>query len=369
MVTARHRALDRLRRARGHAARRELLARELEGEAGEEASPDVEAIPDDRLRLIFTCCHPVLSRESQVALTLKLLGGLSTAEVARAFLVSEPTIAQRIVRAKRTIQTAGVPYEVPEPGELPLRLPAVLAVLYLIFNEGYTARAGDALLRQELCEEALRLAALLDHLLPDQPEVHGLRALMELQASRSAARVSADGTLVLLADQDRSRWDRGRIDPALALLSRARGLGAPGPYLLQAEIAACHATAPSWEETDWHRIVMQYDALVERSSSPVVELNRAVAIGMRDGPAAGLAIVDDLVTAPELRDYHLLPATRADFLRRLEQWDKAAAEYTRALSLTQNERERDFLRRRLTECEVTRASEGPRRSSTRGNEE
>jgi RNA polymerase sigma factor (sigma-70 family) len=366
MVTARNRALDRLRRARGFASHQEALAHELDGLTADDAAPDMDAIPDDRLRLIFTCCHPVLSRESQVALTLKLLGGLSTAEVARAFLAAEPTIAQRIVRAKRTIQTARLPYEVPEPGEIPARLPAVLAVLYLIFNEGYTARAGDALVRHELCDEALRLTALVDRLLPDQPEVLGLRALMDLQASRSAARVSADGTLVLLADQDRSRWDRGRIDQALAVLTRTRELRAPGPYLLQAEIAACHATASSWEKTDWRRMVALYDELVDRSPSPVVELNRAVAIGMRDGPAAGLAIVDELVAAPELRDYHLLPATRADFLRRLERWETAAAEYRRALALTQNERERDFLRRRLAECEAAPASEGACRSRSGG---
>ena len=359
MVTARHRALDRLRRARGQAARHDLLARELE-DAADEVSLDVESIPDDRLRLVFTCCHPVLSRESQVALTLKLLGGLSTAEVARAFLASEPTIAQRIVRAKRTIQMARVPYEVPEPGEIPARLPSVLAVLYLIFNEGYTARAGEALLRHALCDEALRLAALLDRLLPDQPEVLGLRALMELQASRSRARVGVDGTLVLLADQDRSRWDRGAIDRALALLARARPLGPAGPYRLQAEIAACHATAPSWEATDWARITARYDELMERAPSPVVELNRAVAVGMRDGPGAGLAAVDDLMAAPELQDYHLLPATRADFLRRLERWDEAMAEYTRAVSLTENERERDFLRHRLAECRSAAAAERER---------
>jgi RNA polymerase sigma-70 factor (ECF subfamily) len=353
LVTARNKALDRLRRARGFTARQDAITHELETAADEPPS-EMGAFPDDRLRLIFTCCHPALSRESQIALTLKLLGGLSTAEVARAFLASEPTIAQRIVRAKRTIQAARVPYEVPEPDAIPGRLPAVLSVLYLIFNEGYTASAGDALVRHELCDEALRLAALLDHLLPDQPEVLGLRALLALQASRSATRVSADGTLVLLADQDRSQWDREQIEGALALIGRARGLGVPGPYLLQAEIAACHATAISWEATDWGRMVMLYDRLAGCAPSPVVDLNRAVAVAMRDGPAAGLAIVDELAAVPELRDYHLLPATRADFLRRLERWDAAAAEYARALGLAQNTREQDFLRRRLAECEHRR---------------
>ena len=299
---------------------------------------DPETIPDDRLRLIFTCCHPTLAADSRVALTLRLVGGLSTGEIARAFLVPEPTIAQRVVRAKRTISDRGLPYEVPQGAELPARLPAVLAVVYLIFNEGYAAHTGDALVRHDLCEEALRLGAMLAELMPGEAEVLGLLALMELQASRAATRTDADGNLVLLAEQDRSRWDHVRIGHGLA-------------YALQAAIAACHARATSWDRTDWPQIVRHYQALSEVAPSPVVELNRAVAIGLAEGPAAGLAALD-AIDATALRGYHLLPSARADFLRRLGRWGEAAAEYRRALGLADNTRERRFLAARLAACET-----------------
>jgi predicted RNA polymerase sigma factor len=311
---------------------------------------DPEAIPDDRLRLIFTCCHPGLPPDSRVALTLRLVGGLSTAEIARAFLVPEPTIAQRLVRAKRTIRDRGFPYEVPAGPELADRLPAVLAVVYLVFNEGYAAHSGDALVRQDLCEEALRLGHTLADLMPAEPEVLALVALMEFQASRAAARADADGNLVLLELQDRSRWDRARIARGEACLDRAGPMGRAGPYQLQAAIAACHARAPSWEATDWTRIVALYDALAEIAPSPVVALNRAVAIGLGRGPGAGLAALDAL-DSPALRGYHHLPAARAEFLRRLARRREAAAEYRRALALVGNARERSFLASRLAECE------------------
>ncbi|MGH7390529.1 MAG: RNA polymerase sigma factor, partial [Candidatus Rokuibacteriota bacterium] len=346
-------ALDHLRRARRAGARAEALAYEVELGATDDGPgvTEPEAIPDDRLRLIFTCCHPALPADSRVALTLRLVGGLTTAEIARAFLVPEPTIAQRLVRAKRTIRDRGLPYEVPEGEELGARLPAVLAVLYLIFNEGYAAHTGDALVRQELCEEAIRLAGMLAELMPRAPEVLGLVALMELQASRAAARTDAEGNLVLLADQDRSCWDRRRIARGLAWLDRAGLLARPGPYQLQAAIAACHARADSWEATDWPRIVGFYGALAEVAPSPVVELNRAVAIGLAQGPAAGLAALD-AIEASSLRGYHLLPAARADFLRRLGRWAGAAAEYRRALGLAENARQQGFYAARLAACQA-----------------
>ncbi len=358
LTTARRRALDHLRRARRAGARADALAYEAALGAVDEG-PDVsdpETIPDDRLRLIFTCCHPGLPADSRVALTLRLVGGLSTVEIARAFLVPEPTVAQRLVRAKRTIRDHGLPYEVPEGAELSERLPAVLAVVYLIFNEGYAAHTGDALVRHELCQEAIRLGGMLAELMPDEPEVLGLLALLELQASRAATRTDDDGNLVLLADQDRSGWDRARIARGLACLERAGPLARAGPYQLQAAIAACHARALSWEATDWPRIVEHYRALAEAAPSPVIELNRAVAIGLAEGPAAGLAALDRM-DAAALRGYHLLPAARADFLRRLERWTEAAVEYRRALELTGNARERTFLAARLAACE---AGGGPR---------
>jgi RNA polymerase sigma factor (sigma-70 family) len=353
LTTARRRALDRLRRARRAEAR--VPALEYEGmlDALREG-PDVtdpEAIPDDRLRLIFTCCHPGLPADSRVALTLRLLGGLSTAEIARAFLVPEPTVAQRLVRAKRTIRDRDLPYEIPQGPELIARLPAVLAVLYLIFNEGYAAHSGDALVRHELCEEAIRLGRMLAELLPREPEVLGLLALMELQASRAATRTDAVGDLVLLADQDRARWDRARIARGCEHLARAAALDRVGPYQLQAAIAAVHARAPSWEATDWPEIVAHYGALAEIAPSPVVELNRAVAIGLARGPEAGLAALDAIDTSA-LTAYHHLPAARADFLRRLARWPDASAEYRRALALADNPREKSFLAARLAACEA-----------------
>ena len=353
LTTARRRAIDRLRRSRLADSKAEAIAYETALTAGDEI-PDVtdpETIADDRLRLVFTCCHPGLPPDSRVALTLKLVGGLSTGEIARAFLVPEPTIAQRLVRAKRTIRERALPYEVPEGAELADRLPAVLAVVYLIFNEGYAAHSGDALVRLDLCEEALRLGHMLVELMPRESEVLGLVALMELQTSRAATRADADGNLVLLADQDRSRWDRPRITRGLALLERAGPVARAGPYQLQAAIAACHARAASWEVTDWEAIVMHYQALAEASPSPVVELNRAVAIGFARGPAAGLSALDG-IDAAALRGYHLLPAARADFLRRLGRRSEAAAEYRRALELTDNARERRFYAERVAACET-----------------
>jgi RNA polymerase sigma factor (sigma-70 family) len=348
LTTARRRAIDRLRRTRRAGAKAEALAYEATLGA-DDGSPDVsdpETITDDRLRLIFTCCHPGLPADSRVALTLRLVGGLSTVEIAHAFLVPEPTIAQRLVRAKRTIRDRALPYEVPEGAELSERLPAVLAVVYLIFNEGYAAHSGDALVRHDLCAEAVRLGHMLAELMPGEPEVLGLLALMELQTSRIATRADADGNLVLLADQDRSRWDRARIASGLDLLGRAGPLARAGPYQLQAAIAACHARAASWEATDWEAIVTHYRALAEVAPSPVVELNRAVAIGLARGPAAGLAALDG-IDAAALRGYHLLPAARADFLRRLGRAAEAAAEYRRALELTDNAREQSFYASRL----------------------
>jgi RNA polymerase sigma factor (sigma-70 family) len=352
LTTARRRALDHLRRTRRAGARVDALAHAALGAA--HPAPDVsdpDEIPDDRLRLIFACCHPAVPADSRVALTLRLVGGLSTTEIARAFLVPEPTVAQRLVRAKRTIRDGGFPYEVPEGAELSSRLSAVLAVLYLIFNEGYAAHSGRDLVRHVLCEEAIRLGHVLAELMPREPEILGLLALMELQASRAAARTDVDGDIVLLEDQDRLRWDRARIARGLACLERAGPLPRAGPYQLQAAIAACHAQALSWEATDWPRIVAHYRALVELAPSPVVELNLAVAIGLAQGPVAGLAALDR-IGDPALRDYHLLPAARAEFLRRLGRGREAAVEYRRALRLADNPREQAFLAARLAACEA-----------------
>jgi RNA polymerase sigma-70 factor, ECF subfamily len=354
MGTAKHRAIDRLRRAEVHERKTRELGRELEVR-GQAESLDLEAeiddpFDDDLLRLIFTTCHPVLSTDARVALTLRLLGGLTTEEIASAYLVSESTVAQRIVRAKRTLSEARVPFEVPERDELPDRLASVLEAIYLIFNEGYAATAGPEMLRPELIEEAMRLGRILAELLPAEAEVHGLVALMELQASRSRARVGASGEPVLLLDQDRSRWDWLLVGRGLAALDRARATGgALGPYTLQAAIAACHARARVPEDTDWERIVALYDGLAELTQSPVVELNRAVAVGMAFGPEAALELVDRLASDPALRDYHLLPAVRADLLAKLGRSGEARSELDRAASLTANERERAALLARVAE--------------------
>jgi RNA polymerase sigma-70 factor, ECF subfamily len=354
MGTAKHRAIDRLRRAEVHERKTRELGRELEVR-GQAESLDLEAeiddpFDDDLLRLIFTTCHPVLSTDARVALTLRLLGGLTTEEIARAYLVSESTVAQRIVRAKRTLSEARVPFEVPERDELPDRLASVLEAIYLIFNEGYAATAGPEMLRPELIEEALRLGRILAELLPAEVEVHGLVALMELQASRSRARVGASGELVLLLDQDRSRWDWMLVGRGLAALDRAQATrGALGPYTLQAAIAACHARARVPEDTDWERIVALYDGLAELTQSPVVELNRAVAVGMAFGPEVALELVDRLASDPALRDYHLLPAVRADLLAKLGRSGEARSELDRAAALTANERERAALLARVAE--------------------
>ena len=352
MATARHRAIDRLRRAEVHERKTQELGREIELR-GEVEAPDLEAeiddpFDDDLLRLIFTTCHPVLSTDARVALTLRLLGGLTTGEIASAYLVSEATVAQRIVRAKRTLSAARVPFVVPEREELADRLASVLEVIYLIFNEGYAATAGDDVIRPELIEEALRLGRILAGLLPAEAEVHGLVALLELQASRSRARVGPSGEPVLLLDQDRSRWDWMLVGRGLAALERAYGAGgALGPYTLQAAIAACHARARVAEDTDWERIVALYDGLAQLMPSPVVELNRAVAIGMAFGPEPALELVDDLTTEPALRGYHLLPAVRGDLLAKLGRDQEAQAEFERAASLTQNTRERALLLERM----------------------
>jgi RNA polymerase sigma factor (sigma-70 family) len=346
MATAKNRAIDRLRRHKLMARKHEELGRELDAEP---AMPDIEGaldddIGDDLLRLVFTACHPVLSTEARVALTLRLLGGLTTEEIARAFLVAEPTVAQRIVRAKRTLAEAGVPFEVPRGGDRAVRLSSVLEVIYLVFNEGYTATAGDDWMRPQLCEEALRLGRILAGLAPEEPEVHGLVALMEIQASRAAARVGPSGEPILLLEQDRARWDQLLIRRGLAALERAESLGgAHGRYALQAAIAACHARARIPDETDWARIAALYDALAQLVPSPVVELNRAVAVGMAFGPAAGLALVDALTAEPSLRGYHLLPAVRGDLLAKLGRFEEARAECERAASLTRNARERELL--------------------------
>src|SRR5881394_171348 len=353
MATAKHRAIDRLRRDARLERKQEVIGRELEA-----AQKMATAVPesgadfgDDLLRLIFIACHPVLSTEARVALTLRLLGGLSTDEIARAFLVSEATVAQRIVRAKRTLSEARVPFEVPRGAELTARLASVLEVIYLVFNEGYSATAGDDWVRPELCEDALRLGRILAELVPEEPEVYGLVALLEIQASRLRARVGPGGEPILLADQDRSRWDQLLVRRGLAALERAEQLaGALGPYALQAAIAACHARAPTADETDWTRITALYDALAQLTQSPVVEVNRAVAYTMAFGPAAGLEIADALQSEPALATYHLLPTVRGDFLFKLGRFDEARAEFERAAALTRNARERDLLRARAAAC-------------------
>jgi RNA polymerase sigma factor (sigma-70 family) len=347
MATAKHRAIDQLRRRATLERKHEEIARELE--LRQASPPDLDAaiddeIGDDLLSLVFTTCHPVLSTEARVALTLRMLGGLTTAEIARAFLVQEATVAQRIVRAKRTLGEAGVPFEVPAGDELAVRLSSVLEVVYLIFNEGYSATAGDDWLRPELCEDALRLGRMLAELAPREPEVHGLVALMEIQASRSAARVGRSGEPILLLDQDRARWDYVLIGRGLAALERAEALdGALGPYALQAAIAACHARARTADETDWALIAALYEQLARLAPSPVVELNRAVAVGMAEGPEAGLALVDALGDEPSLAAYHLLPSARGDMLARLGRAGEARAEFARAAAMTRNARERDVL--------------------------
>jgi RNA polymerase sigma factor (sigma-70 family) len=351
MAAAKNRALDHLRRGKLLERKHELVGYELEAQQ-EQAVPDLDAalddeVGDDLLRLVFIACHPVLATEARVALTLRLLGGLTTAEIARAFLVSEPTIAQRIVRAKRTLSDAHVPFEVPRGAELAGRVSSVLDVIYLVFNEGYAATAGDDWMRPALCEEALRLGRILAALMPEESEVHGLVALMEIQASRAAARVDAAGAPILLLDQDRSRWDPLLIRRGLAALERAEALGGSlEPFALQAAIAACHARARVAGDTDWRRIAGLYDVLARRTPSPVVELNRAVAHGMAFGPEAGLALADALMSAPALKGYHLLPAVRGDLLAKLGRDEEARAELERAAAMTNNARERSLLTER-----------------------
>ena len=355
MGTAKNRALDHLRRAKRLQRKHDEMGRQLSTQEDPAVfDPDAELdddIGDDLLRLIFTTCHPVLSREARLALTLRLLGGLTTEEIARAFLVPEPTIAQRIVRAKRTLSETHVPFEVPHGAELAPRLSSVLEVIYLVFNEGYSATAGDDWTRPALCEDALRLGRILAELAPGETEVHGLVALMEIQASRLRARVGASGEPILLLDQDRGRWDHLLIGRGLAALERAEKLGRQlGPYGLQAAIAACHARAHAAEETDWARIVALYDALSQLMPSPVVELNRAVAVAMAFGPATGLPLVDALASEPSLRAYHLLPSVRGDLLAKLGRVDEARTEFERAASLTKNARERELLLARAAAC-------------------
>ncbi|MFB3920268.1 MAG: RNA polymerase sigma factor [Terriglobia bacterium] len=354
MATAKHRAVDLLRRRQLHERKAEEVAREFK--TPQMALPDFDSaidddVGDDLLRLIFTACHPVLSPEGRVALTLRLLGGLTTAEIARAFLLPEPTIAQRIVRAKRTLSEAHVPFELPRGTDRGARLSSVLEVIYLIFNEGYTATEGDDWMRPGLCEDALRLGRILAELTPNEPEAHGLVALMEIQASRSKARVGPSGEPVLLLDQNRARWDQLLIHRGLAALARAEKLGGTlGPYTLQGAIAACHARARAAEETDWQRIAALYDALAQLAPSPVVELNRAVAVAMAFGPAAGLELIDALTSEPSLKAYHLLPSVRGDLLAKLGRTDEARAEFARAAALARNARERKLLLDRAAAC-------------------
>ncbi len=358
MQTAKHRAIDAVRHAKLVRRKHEELGGELEalgGEISDEREALDEAlddqIGDDMLSLMFIACHPVLATEARVALTLRMVGGLTTAEIARAFLVPEPTIAQRIVRAKRTLSEARVPFEVPRGAELGERLAAVLEVVYLVFNEGYSATAGDDWLRPALCDDALKLARMLAELAPNEPEVHGLVALLEIQASRSAARLKPNGEPVLLLEQDRGRWDRLLIRRGLAALERAERLGgALGPYALQAAIAACHARAATAADTDWPRIVALYDALAALAPSPIVQVNRAVGVAMAFGPAEGLAIADVLVEEGALKAYHLLPAVRGDFLTKLGRFAEARSEFERAASLTRNERERALMTARAEAC-------------------
>jgi RNA polymerase sigma factor (sigma-70 family) len=354
MATAKHRAIDRIRQNVMQEHKHAEIGHEIELEhATAEAEIDAaidDDVGDDLLRLIFTACHPVLSTEASVALTLRLLGGLTTDEIARAYLVPEPTIAQRIVRAKRTLAEAHVPFEVPRGAERAARLSAVLKVIYLIFNEGYSATAGDDWTRPALCEDALRLGRILAELVPNEAEVHGLVALMEFQASRMRARVGPSGEPILLFDQNRARWDRLLIRRGLLALERAEKLGELGPYALQAAIAACHARARTPEDTDWARIAALYDALAQLAPSPVVELNRAVALSMAYGPATGLALVDELLSEPSLKTYHLLPSVRGDLLLKLGRFDEARAEFARAAALTRNTREREMLLGRAREA-------------------
>jgi len=363
MATAKHRAIDHFRRNTVLERKHEELGREFEKK--EMAVPDLEAalddnVGDDLLRLVFISCHPVLTTEARVALTLRLLGGLTTGEIARAFLVPEVTVAQRIVRSKRTLAEKRVPFEVPRGAELNARLSSVLEVIYLIFNEGYSATAGDDWMRPALCEEALRLGRILAQLAPQEPEVQGLVALMEIQASRSRARVGPSGEPILLFDQNRAHWDQLLIRRGLAALTRTEKLGAAqGPYVLQAEIAACHARARTPEETDWLRIVTLYGELARLTPSPIVELNRAVAVSMAFGPAAGLELVDALTVERSLENYHLLPSVRGDLLKKLCRFGDARAEFERAASLTQNARERQLLLDRARECVTVSTSPEP----------
>jgi len=355
MAAAKHKAIDRIRREKRLEEKHAEIEHALE--SGRDAAGDRldasldDPVGDDLLRLMFIACHPVLPPEARVALTLRLLGGLSTAEIARAFLVPEPTVAQRIVRAKRALADANVPFEVPRGAELEARLASVLEVVYLVFNEGYAATAGEDWMRPALCDDALRLGRVLAGLLPEEPEAHGLIALLEIQASRAPARTSPSGEPILLLEQDRSRWDPLLIRRGLAALERAEALGgAQGPYALQAAIAACHARARVASETDWARIAALYATLAERTPSPVIELNRAVAIGMASGPAAGLEHVDAIAAAPALRDYHLLPSVRGDLLVKLGRRKEARVEFERAASMTRNDRERRLLLDRAAQC-------------------
>ncbi|MFG3105963.1 RNA polymerase sigma factor [Streptomyces tendae] len=355
MATARRRAVDLIRRRETYARKLAEIGRDLPAAAPPPEEPaDPEDIDDDLLRLVFTACHPVLSAEARIALTLRLLGGLTTPEIARACLVPEPTVAQRIVRAKRTLARKNIDFEVPYGPDRAARLGSVLEVIYLIFNEGYAATAGDDWLRPALCEDALRLARVLSALMPKEPEVHGLTALLEFQSSRTAARTGPDGEPVLLEEQNRHRWNRLLIARGITALDHAHaatGSGVPGPYVLQAAIAACHATAHTYQETDWPRIATLYGLLAARTPSPVVELNRAVAVSKAEGPAPALALVDALAAEPALRDYHLLPSVRGDLLARLGRTAEARAEFERAASLTRNARERALLLDRAREAD------------------
>lgn len=357
LATAKHHAIDTIRRRKNLERKHEQLGRELEIQQEIDVANLDDALDDevgdDLLRLVFTACHPVLANDARVALTLRLIGGLTTDEIARAFLIPEPTVAQRIVRAKRTLAEARVPFEVPDARERAPRLTSVLAVIYFIFNEGYSATAGDDWMRPDLCQDALRLGRILTGLVPNEPEVHGLVALMEIQASRVHARTNRVGEPILLLDQNRTLWDQLLIRRGLAALERAQALGgASGPYALQAAIAAVHARARRAEDTDWERMVALYDALAEIAPSPVVEINRAVALAMAYGPAAGLELLDQLVNEPTLKAYHLLPSVRGDFLYKLGRLTEAQSEFERAAALTQNQRERDLLLARAAACAI-----------------